>query len=371
MKILTSLITAIVTIFHPAGVDLNMLSATYRSLQYCLTDYRAQHRIDQLLPEYSRECDANPQFLGNIDDPELYTLVGERYLEGKSPTSLNWESQPLTKYLFGLSSALFGTPLPVQLVLGLLTLIALYYLARALLPPYLSLIPPILLAIDPLFRDQLVRPYLDLSVTFFALLWLLYLGQRGQTKWYLGGIILGALALSKSFSLGILAAVLGLIIAPRAYLKTLAVAVITYLFGYTMFFVAGHTLLDLLTLHVNTLRLYRSYVPEYPKGEVFRIIIIGAWRTWWGDKGLVPSPFYTPLWTIGLVSALYVALCRQVRKHHLLFLHLVWVFLVLGFISLRLVFPRYLLPLLPSLYLLLVVGVKNLLASIFRFATVK
>ena len=214
MKILTSLITAIVTIFHPAGVDLNMLSAAYRSSQYCLTDYRAQHRIDQLLPEYSRECDANPQFLGNIDDPELYTLVGERYLEGKSPTSLNWESQPLTKYLFGLSSALFGTPLPVQLVLGLLTLIALYYLARALLPPYLSLIPPILLAIDPLFRDQLVRPYLDLSVTFFALLWLLYLGQRGQTKWYLGGIILGALALSKSFSLGILAAVLGLIIAP-------------------------------------------------------------------------------------------------------------------------------------------------------------
>jgi len=261
--------------------------------------------------------------------------------------------------------------LPIQLVLGLLTLIVLYYLARALLPPYLSLIPPILLALDPLFRDQLVRPYLDLSVTFFALLWLLYLGQRDRAKWYLGGIILGALALSKSFSLGILAAVLGLIIAPRAYLKTLAVAVITYLFGYTMFFVAGHTLLDLLTLHVNTLRLYRSYVPEYPKGEVFRIIIIGAWRTWWGDKGLVPSPFYTPLWTIGLVSALYLALCRQVRKHHLLFLHLVWVFLVLGFISLRLVFPRYLLPLLPSLYLLLVVGVKNLLASIFRFATVK
>ena len=371
MKILTSLITAIVTIFHPAGVDLNTLSAAYRSSQYCLSDYRAQHRIDQLLPEYSRECDANPQFLGNIDDPELYTFAGERYLEGKSPASLNWESQPLTKYLFGLSSALFGTPLPIQFVLALLTLIVLYYLARSLLPPYLSLIPPILLALDPLFRDQLVRPYLDLSVTFFALLWLLYLGQRDRAKWYLGGIILGALALSKSFSLGILAAVLGLITAPRAYLKTLAVAVITYLFGYTMFFVTGHTLLDLLTLHVNTLRLYRSYVPEYPKGEVFRIIIIGAWRTWWGDKGLVPSPFYTPLWTIGLVSALYLALCRQVRKHHLLFLHLVWVFLVLGFISLRLVFPRYLLPLLPSLYLLLVVGVKNLLASIFRFATVK
>ena len=60
MKILTSLITAIVTIFHPAGVDLNTLSAAYRSSQYCLSDYRAQHRIDQLLPEYSRECDANP-----------------------------------------------------------------------------------------------------------------------------------------------------------------------------------------------------------------------------------------------------------------------------------------------------------------------
>jgi len=152
-------------------------------------------------------------------------------------------------------------------------------------------------------------------------------------------------------------------------LPPLAVAVITYLFGYTMFFVAGHTLLDFLTLHVNTLRLYRSYVPEYPKGEIFRIIATGQWRTWWGDKGLVPSPFYTPLWTIGLVSALYLALCRQVRQHHVLILHLVWVFLVLGFISLRLVFPRYLLPLLPSLYLLLVVGVKYAIDELrFMFA---
>ena len=218
MKILTSLITAIVTIFHPAGVDLNMLSATYRSSQYCLTDYRAQHRIDQLLPEYGRECDANPSSWATSTIPSSILLPESATLEGKSPASLNWESQPLTKYLFGLSSALFGTPLPIQFVLALLTLIVLYYLARSLLPPYLSLIPPILLALDPLFRDQLVRPYLDLSVTFFALLWLLYLGQRDRAKWYLGGIILGALALSKSFSLGILAAVLGLITAPRAYL---------------------------------------------------------------------------------------------------------------------------------------------------------
>ena len=370
MQIFTGLLVAIFSLFHPIQLDIAALSTQYRYSQYCLQAYRDQHGIDSLLPEYGRECNNNSEFRGNIDDPELYTFAGERYLEGKSPASLNWESQPLTKYFFGFSLYLFGNVMFAQYALALASLYLLCVLSRRVLSPMFALIPSLLLMVDPLFIDQLRHSYLDLSLTFWVLLWLLYLGSKNRDKlWWVGGVVLGALALSKSFSFGILAATVGLIVAPYGYLKAILVSIFTYFAGYTMFFVAGHTPLDFLTLHVNTLWLYRSYVPEYPKGEIFRIVATGQWRTWWGDKGLVPSPFYTPLWTIGLVSALYLALCHQVRQHHVLFLHLVWVFLVLGFISLRLVFPRYLLPLLPSLYLLLVVGVKYAIDELrFMFA---
>lgn len=356
--------------------DITRLSTQYRYSQYCLQGYRDQHAIDVLLPEYVETCGNSTEFGGNIDDPELYTYAGITYLTGISPASINWETQPLTKYIFGISTSLFGTPLIAQLIIGLLILVSLYLLGRKVFPIYIAVIPPILLMLDPLFRDQLTHTYLDLSVTLFILLWLLYLGSKSMQKfWWVGGVILGSLSLSKSFSLGILAALVGFLhiyLNFRAkdlfeYFKTLLLSVFMYLLGYVMFFVNGHTLMDFARLHLNILRMYKSYVPEYPKGEIFRIIVTGQWRTWWGDKGLVVSPFWSPLWMAGLIFSVYIGLSRRMRLKEALRLHLIWILLALTFISLRLVFPRYLLPVLPSLHLMLVYGIYRIFGSISYF----
>lgn len=346
------------------------LETEYRYSQYCLQGFRDQHAIDPLLPEYAEVCENNSEFRGNIDDPGLYTFAGITYLKGESPAAINWETQPLTKYIFGLSISLFRTPLVAQYLFGLGSLVVLYLLGRRVLPSYLSVLSPLLLLLDPLFRDQLTSAYLDLSVTFWVLLYLLYLGKN--KPWWLGGIILGLLALSKSFSLGILAAVVGMFYMRDilSYLKTLLVSLLIYLLGYTMFFVRGHGLLDFAELHLSILRLYRSYVPEYPKGEIFRIIMTGQWRTWWGDKGVVTSPFWSPLWAFSLLASIYAGLSKRLRANTGLFIHLIWVCFALIFISLRLVFPRYLLPVLPSMYLLLVYALYSLVASVSQFASI-
>jgi hypothetical protein len=59
---------------------------------------------------HSQYCVPECEFRGNIDDPELYTLAGVRYIEGSDPSTINSEIQPLTKYLFGLSTHISGTP---------------------------------------------------------------------------------------------------------------------------------------------------------------------------------------------------------------------------------------------------------------------
>ncbi len=322
--------------------------------------------IAQLQEQYdhSQYCVPRCEFRGNIDDPELYTLAGYRYLQGVSPSDLNPELQPLTKYLFGLSTHLFGTPLPSQLLFGVLALLLLTILARRVLSSPIALIPALLLSLDPLFQDQLIHPYLDLSVAMWVLvmLYLLTHKQYRHNSLYLG-LTLGALALSKSFSLGALGAVM---LIPAfgtrywSYLRVAIVGLVTYLVGYLPVLLQGGVM-GLVYLHIDTLRLYRSYVPEYPKGEIMRIIFLGEWRTWWGDKGLIPSPFYSWLWPASTLATIFAFTKKKLRD--VVSLHLFWVILALAFISLRLVFPRYLLPALPSLYLIMVIVIRYIIHS--------
>lgn len=311
--------------------------------------------------DHSQYCVPQCEFRGNIDDPELYTLAGYHYLQGADPSSINEETQPLTKYTFGLSTLLFGNALPAQLLYAVLTLWILYLLSSQLLSPLAALIPPLLLVTDPLFLDQLSRPFLDLSLTFWLLLFVYYLSLGKYAKYALwGGVVLGCLALAKSFSYGVLSLMLGFVyvylqthrLPLSLMLKLGGFAGLTYVIGYTMFFLHGHSPVDFLALHYDTLRLYRGYVPEYPKGEIFRLIFSGDWRIWWGEGGTIPSPFYSLAWPIALLSSIWVGITKA-RMHKLLALHVLLVAILLFFISTRLMFPRYLLPLLPSMYLLL------------------
>ncbi len=315
-------------------VDLEALDSSYKHSQYCVP-----------------KC----EFRGNIDDPELYTLAGYRYLQGVSPSLINPELQPLTKYFFGISTHLFKTPLVAQLIFGAFSIIFITLISRYLLPRSFFLLPALFLSIDPLFQNQLTHAYLDLSLSCWSLILLYMLTKKIRRKsWVSLGIVLGAVALSKSFSFGILAALLlGFWHWRNNYmfvLKTLFIAFVVYLLAYTPL-ILSEGIFSLLNLHFDILRFYHSYVPEYPKGEVFRIIFTGQWRTWWDSKGLIPSPFYSWLWPVSTSIAI-LAIFNKKQNSNLL-LHLMWITIILCFTALRLVFPRYLLPILPSLYLVL------------------
>lgn len=351
------------TMSQYAASSMESSQSKYEQSQYCLSGYRSQFNIDQHNPSYRDLCGDGTNFGGNIDDPELYVLSGSHYLTGSSPVSINWELQPLTKYLFGFASAFTGNPMIIQYFMAVISLVLLYFVCRQFMSLTLSLLPPLLLLVDPLFIDQLNAPYLDLSVVMWLLLYLLFLSRRKyQIDWWWGGVALGALALSKSFSLGIIVAGLGAIVMYRSslsfYIKSALIAILIYCLGYIMFFMRGGSIADFVTLHFDILRFYKSYVPEYPKGEIFRLIFTGEWRTWWGDKGLVASPLYSLLWPLSTITTFFAITQKKLRQK--LSIHLLWIFISLGFISLRLLFPRYLLPVLPSMYLVLVYSLSQI-----------
>ncbi len=348
-------------------------SADYKYSQYCLIEFRKQFSLDTHYPEYSRNCSDGTEFRGNIDDPELYVLAGQHYMRGESPAAINWELQPLTKYFFGM----FGQyPWLVQYLYALGVFYLLYMLSKQILlrsNVFVHLIPGVLFLTDHLTMEQLNNPYLDLGQTFFILLFVYYLWRYLATNHGVSfvALVLGLVALSKSFSIGILLGLFSIISIYLIdknklgkYLKSLYISVVVYLLGYAAFFVY-HKPQDFITLHIDILRYYKSYVPEYPKGEIFRIIFTGQWRTWWDNHDLISVSTWSILWPISLLSS--IALINQKRSQNpLILMSSIWIGVYLLFVSLRLVFPRYLLPILPVAYLNLTYLIFNVIPGIIK-----
>ncbi len=356
-------------------VDVQTLATKYTNSQYCLTGYRIEHGTDALTPEYASYCGRGETFSGNIDDPDLYTFAGWNYIRGADPSSINFEVQPLVKYFFGLSELLFGTPLVLQWCMGVMLLALVYLLARMVLPEPLSLLPSAALAWDGLFREQVSASYVDLGETVLILLFLYLLIRAVRSRNFAPAmVVMGGVALAKSFSIGIVLASVSFVWLYGthrqlvwSYYRAAWVAVATYLVGYIGFFIHHGNLLDFFRLHLNVIRLYKSYVPEYPKGEVFRILFADKWRQWYGAHALIPAPGWSLLWPVSLMLTFGAPFIRKLRAEPEILLHLTWIFVYLAFISLRLVFPRYVLPVLPSFYIVAVA----VLANFSHFATVK
>jgi hypothetical protein len=293
------------------------------------------------------------EYRGIIEDDELYTLAGYRYLTGSSPDSINHETQPLQKYLYGLSVIIFGNAAIIQVCLAFGVLIATFLLSKNVLPLPLAAIPPLLVSFDGLYAAQFATSYLDMGLTFFFLLGLLVVIKYPHA-FKLQGLMVGCIALAKSFTHGIMfmafTIIHSLINKTFKWQTTLIVTISSlaiYLISYGNYWL-DHSLTDFFTLHLSILKLYAGYVPEYPKGEIVRIIIAGQWQTWFGDFGYRPVSEWWWLWPAGLISQFILTwqtFRRNLKPATKWLLIWSWIY----FISLipRLVFPRYLLPLIP------------------------
>lgn len=321
-----------------------------------------EHKYD-IIYEHSQYNVAKNEFWGNIDDPQLYSLSGLKYIRLSDPSSINFELQPLTKYFFGISILLFGNALWFQLMIGLTLLFGTYvYSLTVFKNKLIALLPSLILSLDPLFGEQLQKSFLDLTQT--AILMLVLILTINMIKNLrlipLNIMAIALLSLSKSFMIGLVVlftVAIFLFFGHREvfliWIKKLFLGVLLYIFGYAVYFYY-HTPFDFIRLHINILRLYKAYVPEYPKGEIFRIVFLRLWKKWYADFGFTPVDQWWIFWPVSLIAYPYAIFTLLRKTSPEVILAVCWILVYLMVISSRLVFPRYLLPALPCLYIILV-----------------
>lgn len=331
-----------------------------------ITNQRALREI-WLHSQYN--LDSGYEFYGNMSDEDLRTYAALEYITGSDPSIVNFEDPPLAKYLFGFFYLIFGNILVVQFIASAFALYLTYLIAcRVSIPNPWSLIPSLILAFDPLFAERSTSVNLDLPQLVFVLLSLLlltllrsYTPGVSNTMLILIGFSIGASISSKVIFSGILLLLFAIAVfwlkkLPNL-LEAIGIVLVTstgvYLLSYFAFF-AYHSPIDFVALHIKIARLYRSYLPEYPWFEIWRILLLGKWKTWFVQPPIQPVIEYWIAWPISTLAAGSLLFKRSVWRFPLKpqAILLGWAIVYLLFQSTHVVFPRYILLTLPILYLL-------------------
>lgn len=297
-----------------------------------------------------------------IEDDEVYAWAGYNYINYLDPTKINFEHPPLGKIFVGVSIKFFGNPAVVQIFWGAALLFILYFLSlRVLNSKSIALIPGILLTCEPLFVDQIKFALLDLPQVFFmiAALYLSIKEKITQKDIVLVGLCLGAATAIKFFASGLLFAIFifgFLFFVRKIKVKNILLSFILMVFVYGVsyygFFLSGHSLIDFGKLHYYVLKYYRSFIPNYPPFEIWRIIAVGQWRTWFGNSPFIPAPDWWIGWPIAVGLSFFALFDRRLTIAKKL--PLFWLALYLVSNSFHVVFSRYLLAILPIAYVYLI-----------------
>ncbi|MCH7951346.1 glycosyltransferase family 39 protein [Patescibacteria group bacterium] len=264
------------------------------------------------------------EFFGNMSDEDLRTFAALEYIRGKDPSVVNFEDPPLVKYLFGVSILAFGNILIVQFVASLVVVFLTYLLARrvAVSTP-LNLLPSLVLVFDPLFLERSTSVNLDLPQLVFVLLALSLLTRSrfSRKRLLLLGAAVGLAMATKVVFTGLLllAFVLVVLVLKRvpqlrhALFSVAASSFSVYLLSYAVFFLF-HSPLDFLSLHIKIARLYRSYLPEYPWFEIWRILFLGKWRTWFATPPIQPVAEYWIAWPLAILATFSLLVKKEFRR---------------------------------------------------------
>ena len=327
-------------------------------------------------PDYWGERYENSQWAKGFEatelmgDADLYAYAGWRQIQGDDPTAINQEQPPVGKYLLGSSILFFGNPLWVSLILAIGCLGLVYLIGFQVTGSKTwSLVPVVLLASDRVFSENLVTYMLDLPILFFTLAFFTsFINCRLKKKNYIWPMIwLALLSGTKMYLLGFgLLAVTSLLVVYWAVVEKddswkrffvfLPFFGLVYLIIYGAYFIHGHGLMDFKYHHFWVRHFARVRVTGYPLGQIWRLFLTGKWLIWWPSDTafrLIDYEKWTFLWPVSLVFAVSGFISWLKKSEPVLLILLVWTASFLAMHSLGVPYPRYLLPFLPALYLLM------------------
>lgn len=302
----------------------------------------------------------NPISQKPVGDDVVYAYAGAKYMLGENPILVNSEHPPLGKNLIGLSALYLKNEYVFSVLSGLFAIITFYFLARQVLKNTLiSIALSLTLSLEPLFVSNYFLTLLDLVTLGFMNLYfyfiLQYQSQKKIKAIYLAGIFLGLIASTKFF--GLIAPVIaatGLFFLIKKdwkamvhYLFGLGLSVLVLVINYFQFFAHGNSLMDFLKLqkYIYTFHTLGRREMTFLNGSLFSLIFTGNFFV--GVGKMAREAHFSIIWPISFVAALVNSLTKRFNSPLMIWVAVYCASMIMSFPN-----ARYLILLLPYLYII-------------------
>lgn len=308
-----------------------------------------------------------------VSDDVVYAHAGYEYVNGIVPTQINFEHPPFAKYVFGVSSHVFGNPSWAVVLFTTMLVFSFIFLASSLfISPHMKVVAFIMYIANPLVYGFFTKTLLDVPLAAMLMLsivcYLRYLQKPTIQRAMLWGVI-GGLACATKYPIPSSVLLQSLLLA-FAGLRTKrwremcivgVTALIAYLATYTQFFLAGNSVIDWLRFEYWRLHWFLGKA-DAPKGLIIQTVLYGRHRAWWQNNELITYEKYSLLWPASFILFLgSFAYVRQLAKHPL-FPMMLWTALSFVIYMLGASNDFYLVPLLPGFVLFGLYPIDRLVA---------
>src|SRR3989344_9424927 len=301
---------------------------------------------------------------GIIPDETVYSYAAGAYLHGRDPILINSERTPLGKYIIALFILFFKNDKFVVIPFGLLTLVSIWLLAvQVFKNKIIALLPVTFFCFERLFLDQFIyTPLLDIIHLPFILLTLyFFLQEHKKGSYWITSIMLGFTIATKTVYSGMLLTVVFLtyLLLQKKFdnvlhfILYLPLSFIILLLSYTQTFLHGYTFIDFIGFQ-KWILLYDKSKLLYPF-SIWRLVFLNQWQTWWGDFRLLKADDWNiawPIFTILTLVLIFLVLVKKIRVTPAISVLCLWFLYYSVYLSLGIASSRFLLPILPIMYML-------------------
>lgn len=300
-----------------------------------------------------------PNSKNPVSDDVIYTYAGAKYINGENPIMINAEHPPMLKNLIGVFAVYFHNEYLFSLLSAIFAIMTFFLLANLILKDRLvSLLLSSFLFFEPLMVANYFLTLLDLftfgliNLYFFSLV--KYRKDNKISQLILMNIILGFIISSKFLLLAI--PLIGTTIIYFLLTKKLKSLFYYFLFliislfilvaNYWQFFLKGKNIIDFLRLQKYIFTFHTQGRKEYLflNSSLFTLIFAGKFYP--DLKNITKEAYFTIFWPISFLLSSLAIFCKKMFSPLIIWIILYSCFQLTTFIN-----ARYLIILLPYLYL--------------------
>jgi len=348
--------------FYHIIIDMSFITPKLvRRLLYFLLSLRLLFLFWSNLPLYTKQYDINKSInhyhqsqytQGDkakliLSDSELYIVEGHFLVNGEDPERMFPGHPTLGKYMIGLSLKYFHNPFIISYFSFCFVILLFILISKS---PLLALI----LTFEPLMLEQTQAALLDIQLAIFHLLvifsYLRFLSKKYSFKWsFFTFLFLGFSLNIKFFPVSIplfTALIVDTVLSGNftqfiRLIKSLPAIILGFLVGNFPYFFHHPSLISFAKFFRYKINWWAGG-PHATPGGMWKVIFLNQWDTWWG-QGTIAVENWWIIWPIIFFTAFF-STRRKV-------IYLYFIFSLILF-SLGIFFPRYLVPLIPFVYLL-------------------